>query len=88
MNHLGKAILLTGLLGVSLPAGDGVAGTYVYRDEDGNEVRELPRTERRSREAKAGRGDAGRPSRRRGTGESPAAVIVVVDEQPSSGSQR
>lgn len=82
------AILLTAGLGLSILAGDVKAGTYVYRDKDGNEVRELPRAERRTREAEEGQGGTGKTSRRRIAGESPATVIVEKIGKPPGGAQR
>ncbi len=82
------AILLTAGLGLGVLVGESMAGTYIYRDEDGKEVRELPRTERLSREAKTDREDAGKTSRRRGAGERAATVIVEKIEKPSSLEER
>lgn len=82
------AILLTAGIGLSILAGDGMAGTYVYRDEDGKEVRELPRAERRPREAEAGQTNAKPVLQRRAAGESPATVIVEKVENQSSQESR
>lgn len=88
MRRRAMAILLTTMVGLSILAGEVKAGTYIYRDEDGNEVRELPQAERRSREAEAGQDGAGRTSRRRVGGESPATVVVEKVEKPSNDVKR
>jgi len=79
-------IILTAWLGCGILSGSVWAGTYIYHDAEGREVRDLPKPERRGEPGE--REDAGRSTRRRGGGETPARFFVERDTKPSSRSQR
>ncbi len=84
MKRQRMAILLTSGVGLSILASVGMAGTYVYRDKDGNEVRELPKAETTRGED----GSRSASSRPRKSAEKRAMVSIEAQSESSSGGQR
>lgn len=84
MRTRAMVILLTAWVGLSIPGGEVMAGTYIYHDENGNEVREMPKPERTRSE------DGGRvagPGPRKAA-ERRAGMVVEVEKGTPSGEQR
>ncbi len=84
MKRRGMVILLTVGIVMSILGGGVRAGTYIYHDADGKEVRELPRPERSRGEA-GGRAAGSGP---RKSAERRADMVVEVESGTSSGEQR
>jgi len=84
MNTRKMVIMVMAWIGLSMQGSGLMAGTYIYHDANGKEVRELPRPERTRSEA-GGRAAGSGP---RNSAERRADVVIEVDRGTPSGVQR